>query len=562
MMAQLRQVRQTLEPPERRRFVLLAVADAAMAVLDLAFLAALLAIVNYLLRPSSGSMPALSVAKLPWAVGLFFLLFILKNALGVAVARAAHAFAGKVALRLSERALISCQQLPHADWVNTDSSVFIRKVNFHPMEFAHYLLLGSQQLLTQAWLIALAIGAILWFDAGLFLLLLAVLLPPAILLVLGIRRQTTGVKNAIRTGNEQSLQCLSEALDGLPETKVYARQRFFRERFVAARRQFSAAYFRSISMQQLPGRAIETCAVLGLLVLLVVATSSGTGSAGLLLQAGAFLAAAYKVIPGLVKMVNLYGQIRTWSFTLNTGNVSDQPPSPPQRMDHIKAEGIGFSFGRKRLFDNISFEAGRGDFIVLTGASGIGKTTLLQLLLGFHEPASGNLLVNGKRVTPKNAGSWWGSVSYVRQQPFLMHDTLARNITMEHQTLYPARLQHALAVAGLNHLCADADKAADMLVMEKGRNLSGGQRQRVAFARALYQESDLYLLDEPFSELDAGSEKKMLQELEALAASGKIVILITHHPENLPASATIVNLHATHTTNTGADYARLRGVGS
>jgi hypothetical protein len=97
---------------------------------------------------------------------------------------------------------------------------------------------------------------------------------------------------------KRSLQYLLEALSGQPEAKVYGRRGFFLDRFLSARKQFTDAYFGMIGLQQLPARALETVAVLGLLLLLVFSLQSPDAASYFLLRAGAFMAAAYKMIPG------------------------------------------------------------------------------------------------------------------------------------------------------------------------------------------------------------------------------------------------------------------------
>src|SRR6185437_1582712 len=128
---------------------------------------------------------------------------------------------------------------------------------------------------------------------------------------------------------------------------------------------------------------------------------------------------------------------------------------------------------------------------------------------------------------------YWEKIAYVKQQPFILHDTLRTNVTLQEEGYDADRLARAMASSGLDVIADGLPDGMDTLISENGRNLSGGQRQRIAIARALYKEADVYLLDEPFSELDEPSEAVLLGYFGELAQKGKIVILITHNKQSL-----------------------------
>jgi ABC-type multidrug transport system fused ATPase/permease subunit len=556
-MKQLRQTWLLLEPAERRAYLLLSAGDAVVHLLDIAFLAALLWLVQGLLHPAQN--PGLSLSP----YGLLFLFFggfLAKNVCGLRITRALHMLAGRVALRLAGRQLEACQGELQSDFVQTETSLWIRKVNFHPLEFAHYLLLGCQQIATQLLLIGISVTAVLIYDPRLFLLLLLVLLPPAAYLFRTIRHAVDEKKGEVKGGNERSLQYLLEALSGQPEAKVYGRRGFFLDRFLAARRQFTDAYFGMIGLQQLPARALETVAVLGLLLLLVFSLQSPDAASYFLLRAGAFMAAAYKMIPGLVKVIGASGQIKAWAFTLDEVPPQIPLPAPAPAISLLEVEDLSFRYGNKTLFTGLSFSVLPGELLLLEGPSGCGKTTLMQLLLGFLGPATGCVRINGSRLNTANAAAYWPHMAYVRQQSFLIHDSIARNITLEEKTLNPERLQALVAATGLGQMLEESGETLNKLVLENGRNLSGGQQQRIALARALYRDARLYLLDEPFNELDRASVRRLQALLRAEADAGKMVIVITHQPETIPGARSI-KLNEIQPRYTDPGHARLRSVG-
>jgi ABC-type transport system involved in cytochrome bd biosynthesis fused ATPase/permease subunit len=118
-----------------------------------------------------------------------------------------------------------------------------------------------------------------------------------------------------------------------------------------------------------------------------------------------------------------------------------------------------------------------------------------------------------------------------------LHDTVLKNITLTDGDYDRDRLDEILRVTGLEGLGAGSESAVTVtlqkMITENGKNISGGQRQRIAFARALYKEADLLILDEPFSELDEVAERELLNYCLCVARQGKAILLITHNKKNL-----------------------------
>jgi ABC-type bacteriocin/lantibiotic exporter with double-glycine peptidase domain len=145
----------------------------------------------------------------------------------------------------------------------------------------------------------------------------------------------------------------------------------------------------------------------------------------------------------------------------------------------------------------------------------------------------------------------------VRQQPFFIHDSILRNITLEAGGYNKADLAHALKVAGLGDLVASSPEGLNKIITENGKNISGGQQQRIAIARAIYKKADLILLDEPFNELDEPSVRSMLEYFRILARQGKMIILVTHDKKCLAWCNKIISTDEQEIENIGHSYSRL-----
>lgn len=527
-----------LTEKERHHFLYLILFDVLISVADILFLFLLLLLMNVYLQQQTGKYTRylphwLTNQHSVFPVVVFFLLFSAKNAAGYLVANAQFRFSSRVALRISENNLVKFQQGSFEEYVSIDSSEHIRKIAFQPFEFCQQLLSGLQQLFTQYCLVCITIAGILAFNPQLFLLLLCILLPPVLLVFFFLKKRLALSRNQIRASNETSYRYLYDALKGYVEGNIFLRNTFFLRRFVEARRQFSNHLFNTLSLQSLPARVIEVFAVMGLFVLLLLAQWTGNKDGASLLTVGAFMAAAYKLIPGMVKIINLTGQVKAYEFEAadyENNSVSNSHPEKQQQPIHsLQLKNIGFQFNGVPAFQNLSLSMQKGEFIGIFGKSGRGKTTLLNILLGFLPSQTGEVLINEKVLQHHELKTYWPSIAYVRQQCFLLHDTILRNITLAEEAYDQQRLLQALHLAGLEELTQQSRGGLEKIISENGKNISGGQQQRIALARALYKEADVFLLDEPFNELDETSETILLHRFQKLAASGKIVVMITHN---------------------------------
>jgi ABC-type bacteriocin/lantibiotic exporter with double-glycine peptidase domain len=531
-----------LFPKERKKFISLVIADVIVSVLDILSLFFLLWIVQFYIQPEGVK----QLKFLPaWVadrnsilfIALFVVMFSLKNIIAWLITKAHYKFSGDVAIRISENNLVRYQQGSFDEFVHIDSSEQIRKIAFQPFEFCQHILSGIQQMITQVLLVAITIIAIGTLNPTLFLLLICVLLPPVVVVFYFVKAALVKTKSHISSSNETSYRYLFDALKGYVEGNIFNRNKFFLQRFVRARRQFSTHLFDTLSLQTLPSRIIEIFAVLGLFVLIAIAKWTGDTNNATFITIGAFMVAAYKIIPGLVKLINLTGQVKAHELSLadfaKDKWKDDTMEMPAKEIHSIRLKDVSFQYNGHPMLDDFSLCMKKGEFIGIKGKSGKGKTTLLNLLLGFLPQRAGDLIFNEETTDQQDIKSYWPSMAYVRQQNFLIHDTVLKNITLEENEHDEKRMAYALKTSGLDEVLKEFPEGIQKIIAENGKNISGGQQQRIVLARALYKNADLILLDEPFSELDESSEIKLLQHFRDIAASGKIVVIITHNQQSL-----------------------------
>ncbi|MBS1509621.1 MAG: ABC transporter ATP-binding protein [Bacteroidetes bacterium] len=533
-----------LERKEKQRFYLLLLLDVLINIADIVALAVLLWIIRYYTTSGDTAfnryLPNWMQDKSSFTLIILFTIgFAVKNWMGFIITRKQFDFMGAVAVRLSAQNLQHYQHSGYDQFVTTDSSIHIRRICFQPFEFAQYMLQGLQQLITQSSMILLTIAAIIIFNAKLFILLLLLLLPPVITVFYMMKRKTSLTKKHLQQTNETSFRFALDALKGFVEANIYQRNEFFKQRFVHIRRQFSSHLFTTLTIQTIPGRIIEIFAILGLVLLLVIAKWAGASGNSTFITIGAFMAAAYKIIPGMVKLINISNQVKTYEPALEelshtrTAMVNNKQAQQLEPVRSIAFHDVCFQYGEQKILQHISFSACSGNIVAITGTSGKGKTTIMNLLLGFLEPAAGIVLINGQPVNYLQLQQYWPQIAYVRQQNFFIHDTIKSNITLEENSHNKIRLQKVMQLAGIDEMTEQFTDGAQTIIAENGKNISGGQQQRIAFARALYKDAPVLLLDEPFNELDDDAAAKLLQHCREMATAGKLIIMITHDKKSL-----------------------------
>ncbi|MDB5062925.1 MAG: ATP-binding cassette protein [Mucilaginibacter sp.] len=512
-----------------------------MSILDIAFLGLMLLVINFYTKNNASNTNSFldhffNKNSLLLISG-FFLLFGLKNLLGYFISRAQNFFFYQVASRLSDRNIKQYLKAGYLEFINVDSSVQIRKISQQPIEFSTYILTNVQQIISQAGLIFFTIVAILFYHPSLFLLLFILLLPPVILLAWFVRKKLKNIRADTKSISAKVIQHLQESLSGFIESNIYRKDDFFVNRYHTYQDKLNKNIATQQTLQGLPSRLIEVFAILGFFILIVINKWSINAPGINLLNIGVFMAASYKIIPGIVKILNSSGQIKAYSFTLTDllppDTITTVKAETREQITSMKFKKINFKFKKQQILRNLCLEITSGDFAGISGKSGLGKTTIINLLLGFLEPQSGDILVNNKTVNAIERQQYWPVISYVKQQAFFINDSILKNITLTDDDYDAAKLAKAISICGIDCMLNEYADGINKQITENGKNISGGQRQRIVLARALYYDFDLLILDEPFSEIDTEAENTILTRLKQLTEQGKMVLFITHNTASL-----------------------------
>lgn len=223
-----------------------------------------------------------------------------------------------------------------------------------------------------------------------------------------------------------------------------------------------------------------------------------------------------------------------WSLkeTIHEAERAHEPAlgSEVPSLNHgIRLDRVSFAYGQEWVLRDASFDFPSGLFTAIIGPSGVGKTTVVDLLMGLLRPQEGEVFIDDLPLAKVSLKSWRKMIGYVPQETLLLHDTILINVTLGDPGLNEADAEQALRAAGAWEFIAEMPKGMHSTVGERGGMLSGGQRQRIAIARALVHKPKLLILDEPTSALDPESEAAISETLAQLSG-GITTLAISHQP--------------------------------
>jgi ATP-binding cassette subfamily B protein len=363
--------------------------------------------------------------------------------------------------------------------------------------------------------------------------------PPIALLVNWIRKQARVAFREIRLKTARLNASLAEQISGMAVVQAYAREEPCQAEFDEINRAYRDVNYRSIALDAGQDAAIEMVSSICIAALIWYAGARVFGEQipfGQLVAFVAYIEQFFGPIRDLSARYTILQSSLTGAeriFQLLDSTEEDAPPHPSPAPDGDPSLALSFeqvSFAYKAgapVLQDISFAARPGERIALVGATGSGKSTIASLLLRLYDPTAGTLRVEGRDVLALDRTTLRRRFAVVPQDVFLFPGTVADNIALGDPSPDRSRVERCLQQIGALDLFQQRPGALDAPVDERGSNFSAGERQLLAFARALYRDAPILILDEATASVDSVTEARLQTALDALL-SRRTALIIAH----------------------------------
>lgn len=405
-----------------------------------------------------------------------------------------------------------------------------------------------------------------YFNISWQLICISIFLVPAILYpvqLLGKRlrklsKQTQETMGDINVG-------LFETISGIRIVKAFSMEPYEEERFRHNTGQFYKLSMKSIKRIEVVSPMSEVAITICIPLIAAVAGKSivqGTLSPGAF---GAFLVALMLMAKPMKRLAKVYTILQSALIAgARIFEVLDEEPKVKERegaktlsqfSNRVVFSNISFKYEEKEVLGGISFEAKKGEIVAFVGPSGVGKTTLVNLIPRFYDPSAGSIRIDGFDIRDVTLKSLRGQIGIVTQETILFNDTVSANIGYGRVSESAKDdIVHAAKIANAHDFITKMPKGYDTVIGERGFKLSGGEKQRLAIARAVFKNPPILILDEATSQLDTESELLVQKAIDNLM-KGRTVFVIAHRLSTIKHAAKIYVLDRGGIVETGTHEA-------
>ena len=477
--------------------------------------------------------------------GIVLLILVVANGFSAMTTWLMLRFANRQGHALSVRLLASYLAKPYIFYLDRNTAELQKNVFGEVQRVTTGVLIPAAQMLTRL-SAAVFLCALLLLVNPLMALVVAAVLGGAYAILYKVARATLhgAGRTSVDSGTLRARHAI-EALTGAKEIKLLGREGEFVERFREPSLHWADAQTKAQALGQLPRYAVETVALSLIVLLAIYLLGAGRGMGELLPLLGLYAFAGYRLMPALQHIFSGFAAVRSSQPALEavladlspqdklvaaTGSAAQESRIPIRASVELVNARYQYPGKDTWALQPVTLQIPKYSSIALVGATGCGKTTVVDLLMGLLRPAAGCLRVDGVEINETNVRRWQRSIGHVPQQIFLCDDSIARNIALglPDREIDMARVEQAARLARLHDFVVGSlPNGYAAVVGDRGIRLSGGQRQRIGIARALYSDPELLVLDEATSALDNVTENAVFEALQALSGH-KTIVMVAH----------------------------------
>jgi ATP-binding cassette, subfamily B, bacterial PglK len=556
MLSIIKKILLLLTKKERWRLFWLSLAIVLMALLEVAGIASIMPFMAVVGNPEV-------VETNPWInwayqIGGFtstdhFLIFlgffvlsviIVSNAFKAATTWLEFKFIFGMTCNLSRRLFYHYLAQPYSFFLNQNTQILGKNLLAEVIQFVGAVLKPATEIVSRVIVTLFIFILLIYVDPLLAIIIVFILTTAYVSLYSVVQRKLKQLGKARFAANEKRFKITGEAFGGIKDLKILGRESIFFNNFSIHARKMAQTMTIHQTISHLPRYVMETLSFGGILIIVLyfLIIKGNVGQTLPMLALYAF--AGYRLMPALQ---SIFSSATTIRFNLisvdvlikNFTSVKEGPANLPKPLisafpfhDEIRIENITFSYpgGDKPVIEALNLVIKKNTTIGFVGATGSGKTTTVDIILGLLEPDEGCLKIDNTTVTSDIIPQWQRILGYVPQFIYLSDDTVAANIAfgVNSNEIDMTAVERAAKIANLHEFVInELPQGYYTEVGERGIRLSGGQRQRIGIARALYHDPKILIMDEATSALDGITEDAVIQAIQNLAGQ-KTIIIIAH----------------------------------
>lgn len=394
--------------------------------------------------------------------------------------------------------------------------------------------------------ITISIAIFLFYlNPELTLIVFSVLLFSSFLFYFLSRKKLTNWGKRRLEADGDRIRKIQDAYNLIKEIKIYKKFEYIKNLFSFPNKVSALMGRNQVILQNIPRLWTELFAIFSFMLAIIYLLTTNSDLSNLITDLGVFGAATFRLMPSANKILSCIHTFRYAAPSILTissllselkkNNYLEAIDTKDNKnfsfLNEIRINEINFSYNQNLIFKNFSSVIKKNEVTCIIGESGKGKSTLINILLGFLPLKSGSISIDDVLLNRDNIHKWHDIISYVPQSVILFQGTLKENIIFGDQQLnYDEKLIYkSIELANLSDFVNSLPLGIETMVDEKGSNFSGGQIQRIGIARALYRKPELLIFDEPTSSLDSETEMKLISEILRLKNHASIIIVTHNH---------------------------------
>lgn len=476
---------------------------------------------------------------------IMIIVYAFKNVYLVMYQHIKTKFIKKRAIYLQNRIFKAYLTAPYTYYLNQNSSVLLRNVTSEVNKIITGTLLPLLDITLKGFMFVFIIGTLFYLEPIITLVTVVVLGGGGYVFLRFTKNKISEYGKKDRRARSRINKAVLQGLGAFKDTRVLNREKMFLEKYdFHAKVSVEATVYKTL-MGNLPKPIIEILMITGILAITLIMVLEGRPFSVIIPILTLFGVSAIKLMPIFSTVIQEVNNLRYNSASVYAvyddlmlleneyADFRDKLLNKTHRLDlkeKIELRNVTFNYpnSEEQAVNNISLDVPKGASVAFVGASGAGKTTLVDIILGLLEPTKGEILVDGFNIND-NLPGWMENIGYIPQSIYLLDDTILRNIAfgIPDDLIDREKYEKAIKAAQLEVLIERLPKKENTRVGERGIRLSGGQRQRIGIARALYNNPQVLIMDEATSALDNITEKFVIDSLERLRGD-RTILMIAH----------------------------------